>query len=111
MDKIILLVLFFIIPIQSLFAKEISSISAVTMVGGIIKAQHNDSIKKYNRKDCPVCKGKGWYISGDGIAKVDCGYCEPDKKQNPPTVIVHPPATMKLTPNCPGGVCPLPNKK
>jgi hypothetical protein len=23
-----------------------------------------------------VCKGKGWYISGDGIKKVDCGYCE-----------------------------------
>jgi hypothetical protein len=57
-----------------------STTSAVTLVGGIIKAQHMEVTKKYNRKDCPVCKGKGWYISGDGIQKVDCGYCEPTKE-------------------------------
>ena len=39
-------------------------------------------VEKYKRKDCPVCKGKGWYISGDGIAKVDCGYCEEEPKEN-----------------------------
>lgn len=62
------------------YAKDISSLAAVTMAGGIIKAQHGDGVtKKYNRKDCPVCEGKGWYISGDKISKVDCGYCEPEK--------------------------------
>ena len=61
-----------------------STTSAVTLAGGIIKAKHLDeSNKKYKRKDCPVCKGKGWYLSGDGIKKVDCGYCEPDAKQEP----------------------------
>lgn len=45
------------------------------------KISSKDTIeKKYKRKDCPVCKGKGWYISGDDIAKVDCGYCEPEQK-------------------------------
>lgn len=60
-----------------------STTSAVTLVGGIVKAQHIDSVKKYKRKDCPVCKGKGWYISGDKITKVDCGYCEPDQEKQP----------------------------
>jgi hypothetical protein len=45
-------------------------------VGGKIASSRVDINKKYKRKDCPVCKGKGWYISGDGIAKVSCGYCE-----------------------------------
>lgn len=52
--------------------------AAVCLVGGTIKARQHETVKKYKRKDCPVCKGKGWYISGDGIAKVDCGYCEPE---------------------------------
>lgn len=56
-----------------------STKGAVTLAGAIIKAKHKDEIvKKYKRKDCPVCKGKGWYMSGDGIKRVDCGYCEPD---------------------------------
>lgn len=59
-----------------------STTAAVTLVGGIIKASHIDKDKKYPRKDCPVCKGKGWYISGDGIKKVDCGYCEPEKAES-----------------------------
>lgn len=54
-----------------------SSTSSVGLVGGVIKARHSvEKDKKYPRKDCPVCLGKGWYISGDGIKKVDCGYCE-----------------------------------
>lgn len=59
-----------------------STTAAVSLVGGIIKAKHIDKEKKYPRKDCPVCKGKGWYISGDGIKKVDCGYCEPETSDN-----------------------------
>lgn len=55
-----------------------STTAAVTVAGGIIKAQHTEVFKKYKRKDCPICKGKGWYISGDDITKVDCGYCEPE---------------------------------
>lgn len=56
-----------------------STTSSVVLAGGIIKAQNTNIEKKYKRKDCPVCKGLGWYISGDKITKVDCGYCEPDK--------------------------------
>ena len=48
----------------------------VTIVGATIKASTVPLVEKYKRKDCPICKGKGWYISGDGIAKVECGYCE-----------------------------------
>jgi DnaJ-class molecular chaperone len=68
-----------------------STTACVTLAGAVIKAQHVDSNKKYRRSECPVCKGKGWYISGDGIAKVECGYCEPDKKaeqENPPHTII-----------------------
>ena len=60
-----------------------STTAPVTLVGGILKAKHVVDNKKYKRKDCPVCKGKGWYISGDGIKKVDCGYCEPESKEEP----------------------------
>jgi hypothetical protein len=89
-----------------------STTSAVTLVGGIVKAQHTESVKKYRRKDCPVCKGTGYYISGDKITKVTCGYCIPDKTESPkfnqPKVIVHPPVIIQQ--NCPNGVCPIPKK-
>lgn len=66
-----------------------STTASVTLVAGIIKAQHIDNHdKKYKRKDCPVCEGKGWYISGDQIQKVDCGYCEPDSKTGPTNKII-----------------------
>lgn len=59
-----------------------STTSVVTLTGAYIKAKNIDKpTKKYKRKDCPVCKGKGWYISGDDIAKVNCGYCEPETSQ------------------------------
>ena len=62
---------------------QYSTLSVVTLVGAkIASLQQEPQIKKHKRKDCPVCKGKGWYISGDGIAKVDCGYCEPEKESN-----------------------------
>jgi len=83
---------------------DVSTTAAVTVAGSIIKARNiDDTGKKYKRKDCPVCKGAGWYWSGDGIKKVDCGYCEPETKTEPPKVIVHPPATIKQS--CPDGVC------
>ncbi len=57
---------------------QYSTTSVVTMVGGIVSTAHKDvDTKKYKRKDCPVCKGKGWFLSGDGIAKINCQYCEP----------------------------------
>lgn len=59
-----------------------STTGVVTLVGGTIKAKNVDNQKKYKRKDCPVCKGQGWYWSGDGIKKVDCGYCEPEQKSD-----------------------------
>lgn len=59
-----------------------STTAAVVVAGGIVKAKHIETNKKYKRKDCPVCKGKGWYMSGDNITKVDCGYCEPEKGQS-----------------------------
>lgn len=58
--------------------------AAVTIVGGIIKAQSVVIDKKYPRKSCPVCKGTGKYISGDGIKEVDCGYCDPNIKSEQP---------------------------
>lgn len=61
----------------SLFAdRSFSSLAVVTLTGAHIKAKDTPINSKYKRADCPVCKGKGWYISGDGIEKVNCGYCE-----------------------------------
>jgi hypothetical protein len=82
-----------------------STTASVVISGGIIKAQNINIEKKYKRKNCPVCKGTGYYISGDKITRVDCGYCEPEKTQS---VIVHPPAILKQ--DCPNGVCPVPSK-
>lgn len=76
--------------------------AALCLAGGIIKsAQSNPIESKYKRKDCPVCKGKGWYLSGDGLAKVECGYCVEDTEEGsvlptpppakPPAVIIKPP--------------------
>ena len=60
-----------------------SSTAPVVLAGAIIKAQHSETTKKYKRSQCPVCKGKGWYLSGDKIKKVDCGYCEPETEKEP----------------------------
>lgn len=69
-----------------------SSTSAVSLIGGVIKARHSVSEEtKYPRNECPVCEGKGWYISGDGIEKVECGYCEEKSKQEPVEDINEPP--------------------
>lgn len=80
-----------------------STTAPVTLAGAVIKSKHSDdTTTKYKRKDCPVCKGKGWYMSGDNIKKIECSYCEPDKgSSGVPT----PSATEKN--NCPNGVCPV----
>lgn len=59
-------------------SQHTQSTAAVSLAGGVIAAKNSVDNKKYKRKDCPVCKGKGWYISGDDISKVPCGYCEPE---------------------------------
>ena len=56
--------------------KSYSSLAVLTLTGAHIKARDCPIQTKYKRKDCPVCKGTGKYISGDGIKEVDCGYCE-----------------------------------
>lgn len=75
-----------------------STTAVVTLTGGIIKTQHIEVNKKYKRKECPVCKGTGKYLSGDGIKMVDCGYCESDPKGQSESEITHPPAVLK--PDC-----------
>ena len=76
-----------------IFASQLdySTTAVVTLVGGKIAASATNvvPVKKYKRKDCPVCKGKGWYISGDGIAKVSCGYCEPENSDISKNSIKH----------------------
>lgn len=62
--------------------------SVVTLVGGVISSKHNnENTIKHKRKDCPICKGKGWYISGDGIKKIDCQYCEQDTVEDQTKII------------------------
>ena len=97
-----------------------STTSAVILAGGIIKSTHIEMPdKKYERKNCPVCKGTGKYLSGDGIKMVDCGYCEPGKKEMPntpkvqpntsipqKTIIQHPPVIIHSSqPQCNGPNC------
>jgi hypothetical protein len=73
-----------------------NTMSAVIVAGSVIKAQNTVVDHKYPRKDCPVCFGKGYYISGDKITKVDCGYCEAEKK------------TATSPPICTTGTCKVP---
>lgn len=78
-----------------------STTAPVVLAGSIIKSKHVDEVVvKYKRKDCPVCKGKGWYMSGDDIKKIECTYCEPEK-----TGAIPAPAAPGS--NCPNGVCPI----
>lgn len=104
--------------ISLLFAEShyYGSITApVVMAGGIIKAKHvQENTKKYKRKDCPVCKGQGWYWSGDKIKKIECTYCEPDRGSESLSVGSNTPITPAPKPpqklNCPDGKCPLPKQ-
>lgn len=67
---------------------KVSTMAGVCLSGAVIQSSSEETTTKYKRKDCPVCKGKGWYISGDGIAKVDCGYCEPESELDKITEII-----------------------
>jgi hypothetical protein len=107
MTKILNVLLIGSVFLFSAYKYNGSTLPAVVIAGGIIKAQHTDASKKYKRKDCPICKGTGFYISGDGIKKVDCGYCEPDKTQQ--KIITHSPVIIQQK-NCPNGNCPIPQK-
>lgn len=90
------------ILLTSNYGYEGSTTGAVTLVGGIIKAKHIDKEKKYPRKNCPVCKGTGKYLSGDGIKMVDCGYCEPENKADidSPEAVSYEKENKCNNPNC-----------
>lgn len=82
MNKSITILLLYSLLLSSDYGYNGSTTAAVTLVGATIKAKHENNEKKYPRKNCPVCKGTGKYLSGDGIKMVDCGYCEPENKQS-----------------------------
>jgi len=76
MNKLILPLLFAAIIFGSSKYNGNSS-APVVLSGAIVKNIGNEPVKKYKRKECPVCKGSGKYLSGDEIKMVDCGYCLP----------------------------------
>lgn len=91
-----------------------STTAPVVIAGGIIKSKHSTEVtNKYKRKDCPVCRGKGWYMSGDGIKKIECSYCEPDDGllSVGPIISITPAPKPPSKNNCPNGVCPLPRQR
>jgi hypothetical protein len=98
MNKTIAILLLSSLILSSDYGYHGSTTAAVTLVGATIKAKHENNEKKYPRKNCPVCKGAGKYLSGDGIKMVDCGYCEPEKKSIEENEVVHPPVV--LNPGC-----------
>lgn len=79
MNKLLLLFLSFAI-LYSSNVYEGSTLAPVIIAGSVVKHEGAEIVKKYKRKDCPICKGSGKYLSGDGISMVDCGYCEPETK-------------------------------
>lgn len=70
------------------FSSSLLKATAACAIAGAKISVKEEIEKKYKRSQCPVCKGKGWYISGDGIAKVECGYCEPDNTENTPELLI-----------------------
>jgi hypothetical protein len=78
----------FILPlliVSAIFANNYqytgSTTAAVTIAGAIVHTKSLPTTEKYKRSKCPVCKGHGWYMSGDGIKKIECTYCEPELPQ------------------------------
>jgi glutaredoxin len=72
-----------------------STTAPVILAGAVVKHMGAEIAQKYKRKDCPVCKGTGKYLSGDGIKMVDCGYCELEKTSDEPSEVTHPPVILK----------------
>lgn len=111
-NKILLLLLTLSVMAGTLSSYKGSTLAPTVIAGAIIKASHEpDTFKKYTRKDCPVCKGTGKYLSGDSINMSDCGYCEPEKKsvyidaveetKNLTPIVVLPEPTKKVITNPP----------
>lgn len=98
MNKFILPLLIGSLLVASDYGYNGSTSAVVTLVGGIMKTKHVDKEKKYPRKNCPVCKGSGRYLSGDGIKMVDCGYCDPSIKSDSDSEVTRPPILLK--PDC-----------
>lgn len=95
MNKVVGILLMVSVLVSGDYGYHGSTTAVVTIAGAIIKTKHIDKEKKYPRKECPVCKGTGKYLSGDKIKLVDCGYCEPESKDSE---VTHPPAILK--PDC-----------
>lgn len=79
-NKLLCIAILSTVFVSNVQTKYAPTKASVIIAGSIISSQHEQDTKKYKRKDCPVCKGKGWYISGDGIKRVDCGYCYDETK-------------------------------
>lgn len=61
-----------------------TEVAAVIIHEGIVNPSKTSTITtKYKRADCPECKGTGVIVSGDGIHKQTCPYCEADKPDSP----------------------------
>jgi hypothetical protein len=98
MNKVLFLLLSFGV-IYTSNSYQGSTLAPVIIAGSVVKHEGSEIVKKYKRKDCPVCKGTGKYLSGDGIKMVECGYCEPEAKDEAVThdpVIIH----SKKSPFC-----------
>jgi len=63
-------------------ASEFQSLIACETAAVVLTDKNTDSSvtpsKKYKRSECPECHGKGYIVSGDGLFKQDCPYCEAD---------------------------------
>jgi hypothetical protein len=79
MNKILIALFFMTFLFSGSNRYDGGSAAPVVLAGSIVKNIGNEPVKKYPRKNCPVCKGTGKYLSGDGIKMVDCGYCEIEK--------------------------------
>jgi len=113
MNKLIFALLFSSVVLSGDQQYYGSTTAVVALAGSVIKTKHiQDSGIKYKRKDCPVCRGKGWYMSGDGILKIDCTYCEAEKgSMSIGTIKSITPIAPKIsnpTTNCKNGQCKLP---
>jgi hypothetical protein len=82
MNKIIVTLLCLVTAYTSL-TYDGGTLAPTIIAGAIVKSSGTEINKKYPRRSCPVCKGTGKYLSGDGIKMVDCGYCEPEKSEPP----------------------------
>jgi len=57
---------------------------------------------KYKRSECPECKGSGVLVSGDGLHRQTCPYCEVDKGDVGQIIdeVIKPKAFAQCCPHC-----------